>query len=839
MSRKRFSPATEQFDERLIVRKQEAFQGGTVSDIAAEDIPYNAVARLVNARGHKNAIRGRTGVSEWSSMTIPETGSFGAVYDSVAGTLKNSGSFVVGDVGSTYYGDNGDILFVKEYVSATTMKVKASSGLENTTYTSGKLVPRINAQFFDSLNSVRYFLIGSKVYARIGRESQWIEYTILGSQPANTTSQMFKLKDKIVLTNSSGVFMLNGVYDGKYGWKTNDVLPEHKLDMRSPEISATRPSAYNYLYTYTRLNGNYEEDRNSIDTYTEIETPPLLVEADIVPHSGYDPEVLNTDYTTIHTNEPIHSLKKQEWGIGVPDFNTYINWVSLSEDNHNPSIQLVVSGNKQAVYFDFANAESMDDVTGSLQRGLKDYSTGFSVLRKIVHDPDAVLPIPTDRNVFVIYHSDPDFIWSISSAETSSPDTADLVLNKALISVPSIETMGVTIGEFRYPENRHDITHYSAYRTKDIYPYTLDPVDLTDPRIGNSSNIYSWVADIPVIDVLGGSISTQAGGWILDLAEAVGDYLIGSTYTISDTTPLTKFKVESKVSDVQYVCSLVQGVLQDYFSSTFFTGTDTEVTASKVGQDISFTGYTPVESDIGKPVFWSDGTVSYLSSTTTTIDSNTKSSQKAYINPTSRKWYDTMSDNIRDGYAEYLTLKTRFYDKLPQSNLAAYNKGLLVLALRDYNKIYYTGTSDVTTIGYHHPNQANDSIEKGIRCLFVVGDVFSCLTTSSTHTINPKQATVIEDDYGAFYTLMPDAFLVNGSIGAASQFRWAQGEKGDVMVVTNEPAVRFFDGTSYTANLADGKIQHTELQLMNENMLTSYSSTGGIHIWGFRSELWK
>jgi hypothetical protein len=197
-----------------------------------------------------------------------------------------------------------------------------------------------------------------------------------------------------------------------------------------------------------------------------------------------------------------------------------------------------------------------------------------------------------------------------------------------------------------------------------------------------------------------------------------------------------------------------------------------------------------------------------------------------------------MSDNVRDGYAYYHTLKTRFYDKLPQSNIATYNKGLLALALRDYNKLYYSDTSDLTTIGYNHQNQVNDSIEKGIRCLFTVNDVFTIMTTSSTHTINPKQSTVLETEFGEFYTVMPDAFLINGGIGAVGQFRWALGEKGDVMVITNEPAVRFFDGTAFTANLADGKIQHTELQLLNENMITSYSSTGGIHIWGFRSELW-
>ena len=198
-----------------------------------------------------------------------------------------------------------------------------------------------------------------------------------------------------------------------------------------------------------------------------------------------------------------------------------------------------------------------------------------------------------------------------------------------------------------------------------------------------------------------------------------------------------------------------------------------------------------------------------------------------------------MSDVIRDGYASFYTLGTRFYNKMPQSNIAVYNKGLILTALVDYNKVYYTTTDKIQSLGYHNINQVNDSIDKGIRCMFVVNDIFTILTTSSTHTINPKQSIPITTDYGEAYIALPDSFLVNGSIGGTGQFRWALGERGDIMVVTNEPAIRFFDGVKYTSNLADGKIQNTELQLLNENMITSYSSVGGIHIWGYRSDLWK
>jgi len=806
-----------------------------VSDVEPVDIPDGAVAKLVNARGHKNAIKGRTGVQLWTNLKIPSTKSIGTSYSD--GVLSSAELWEHEDVGSTYYADNGDIFFLVEYIDSSNMKVEASENATTGSITTGDVTPRINAQYFDSLNGVRYFLIGTKVYARIGKDLEWIEYFILGDQPTNTTSQMFKIKDKIILTNSNGVYILNSVYDGKYGWKTNDYLPEYKIDLPSQEVSSTRPSAYNYVYTYARMNGLYGEDRNSVDTYLELETPPILVDNDIVTTSDYKPEVLNTDYATMYSNEPVSAALKQDFSTGSISFENYSSWVELSEDNHNPKLIVNINGESRVVYFDFSASESMDDVRDAFARGLKDSSIGFDVSRRVVDSGTTA-----DKTVFSIYHSDPDVVWSFTPDTDGVCEGTDLLSNKIIITEIDYDAgMGVTVGEFRYPSNRNDITHYPLYRSKDIYPYTRDTTDLTDPRIGNSSNIFSWVADIPVVDTINASIVVDMVEYKLVFDEAPGNYLIGSEYTIDAVSPKTVIKIVSQeVGDPNsFKIDWVRGVRTSYENAVMYSGTDTVFTAEKIGNTITVTGYDLTDDDIGKPVFWADGTISYLTSTTTTLDSDSRSSQRAYIDPTRRNWHDTMSDNIRDGYAYYNTLKTRFYDKLPQSNLATYNKGLLVLALRDYNKLYYSDTSELSTIGYNHPNQVNDSIDKGIRCLITVKDVFTIMTTSSTHTINPKQSTVLETDFGEFYTVMPDAFLINASIGGAGQFRWAQGEKGDIMVITNEPAVRFFDGISFTANMADGRVQNTELKLLNEEMLTSYSSIGGIHIWGFRSDLWK
>ena len=117
--------------------------------------------------------------------------------------------------------------------------------------------------------------------------------------------------------------------------------------------------------------------------------------------------------------------------------------------------------------------------------------------------------------------------------------------------------------------------------------------------------------------------------------------------------------------------------------------------------------------------------------------------------------------------------------------------------------------------------------------MFTVNDLMCVLTTNSTHNFNPKAMQIVEDSqYGEYYLQSGEPYLVHNGIGTTHPFKYRYGEKGDVLVLTNEPAVRFFNGHSYNKNLADGRIQQTELQKMNSTMLLSYSSSGGIHLWG-------
>jgi hypothetical protein len=249
------------------------------------------------------------------------------------------------------------------------------------------------------------------------------------------------------------------------------------------------------------------------------------------------------------------------------------------------------------------------------------------------------------------------------------------------------------------------------------------------------------------------------------------------------------------------------------------------------------------KQDEGSTIYWEDGFVDTIGeievvggvvTSVKTLSNEPRLEQYIMKNPTERAYYDILNDNRLLGNMKVWALNTRFYKPLASSNIATYHNGIFVTAVRNSNEYSYSSASDFRHLGYHHASkQRNDGIEKGIRCMLTVGDNICILTTSSTHAINPKNAVVIEnEEFGEFFLFLPDPVMVNSAIGTTHQFKWKNGEKGDVVIVTNEPAVRFFNGNTYDRNLAEGYIQLSDINLMEEVIFMSYSNSGGIHLWG-------
>ncbi|MCP5006614.1 MAG: hypothetical protein GY941_22130 [Planctomycetes bacterium] len=555
----------------------------------------------------------------------------------------------------------------------------------------------------------------------------------------------------------------------------------------------------------------------------------------IVQGSSYHAINAITDTITGVANDAVVSVKSE---VTRDNFYTYTYRYTLTIEgdvtvyDYTETLPDTVSMDfsSKYLYFDSIFEESLKETFSAVKTShLNDnVETPLTQGGYLINDAPVVMRSDTSGYSFesLFY---PEQTYAIQGLEQSATLVSDNIKGQ----------MGNTVQTLRYPKDRKDLTHYSVYRTKDIYPYTTEPHMITDGRYTDSAkpNLFAWVNDVPAC-VVKTIRPVATDGTIYDLlytkdftSQDVGNqcYFIGV-----DTVCDIKLDGNNNVY-LEQVSGDPLTLFQDYYSY-FGTSDVAELSTDDTGL---ITGTTFTLEDAGKTLFWANGTLSTIAEVSdagvaTTVDKTPRPLQGCAWNPTSRVYHDTNSDVIVDANTGIWPLGTRYYEPLKGSQIATYNNGVLMTAIQDTNDIHFSKTGDFRYIGYHHSvYEKNQSIEGGIRCMFTVNDMMCVLTQNSTHNFNPKAMQIVEDtQFGEYYLAAGEPYLVHSNIGTTHQFKWKYGEKGDVMVLTNEPAVRFFNGHSYNKNLADGRIQHTELQKMAQVMILSYSPTGGIHLWG-------
>jgi len=844
--RKTTYPHSPQQDKRLVVRTQENFTGGMVSDMEPTDLSPTQVAYLSNARGHTNAIKGRKGTIEAPGGKLPRiiedltlTLSILEGVSSITCTTEVFEDWMIGcKIGSE---TNTDVFIITDVTSTTVVEVVKKDSVTVFSETDGFIRGPINASYSDRDNEVLYFLIGREVYYRDVTGDEWKQYVLLSNTPSNTRSSFYKIDERIVLFNSGGIYVLGKESDGAYAWLANGPIPARKLNISSAE-RLIDPAIYNYSYTYARIKGSYIVNRNNLGTSIEVETPPFFFLGEdegsipVTNQPNYIADGANRDFTAIKTATPIEDSTY----VGFPINDSFKNantWASLSNEELDPFLRVTVDGDTKDLYFDFSLAVTLQDVAEVIDRVLSE-EMGFTIWCKLGGGGS------TPK--LLIYSTDKDIAISLT-AVAGSDDYC--LLTEGVITNSTVTTAcGNMVQYLRYPGDRKDITHYPVYRTGNILPHINRDTegDEKDKRIFSDSNAFAWVEDVAACKMFYGKIvsgvlseTTSAGESKVGLLKIqdVGNTLVrvgnGTTLTIDDALyTLDGIANEYTVTGEGSTDTAVE---------LFYFGAETYFTATKSALGVVTTAQEFDSDDIGKLIFWYDGSVSTIKSVAGTVatvfdDVEVTIAQPGLMDPTYRTFFDTVNENKRIGYYYNWPLRTRFYKPLPYSDVSAYNKGNIISAVTDKNELYYSDTNENRTMGYYDVNhQSIKTIEDGIRCIYVVNDLFIVCTLEKTYSINQKQGSVEYDDrWGLYYTLLPAPSLVQDGIGVSHQYKVANGPNGEKLVITNEPAVRPFNGITYGPNLAEGSIQQTEIQRLSNNMVVDYDKIAGVHLWGKR-----
>jgi hypothetical protein len=244
-------------------------------------------------------------------------------------------------------------------------------------------------------------------------------------------------------------------------------------------------------------------------------------------------------------------------------------------------------------------------------------------------------------------------------------------------------------------------------------------------------------------------------------------------------------------------------------------------------------------TDVGKPIFWADGDVSWICEYISgfmvrTMDEGSKVAQGVAIDPTQRRLGDVMSDSRILNRMKNFLASHRFNEALPEVNVGVIVPGFLACGNRPGNVVYYSpmAVNKKYLTGYHNPvYQFDDKIEDDIQMMLQFPDKLAVLCARSTWVVatnNPITQKVPTS--GVSLAMLPPIKLVD-NIGVKHIGSVRAVGVGLYTMITSEPAHRNFDGFKFSENLADKQIMRT-LKKFSIFTVSEYNDIDGLKIWG-------
>jgi hypothetical protein len=219
----------------------------------------------------------------------------------------------------------------------------------------------------------------------------------------------------------------------------------------------------------------------------------------------------------------------------------------------------------------------------------------------------------------------------------------------------------------------------------------------------------------------------------------------------------------------------------------------------------------------------------------TVLSKDAKESQLCGHHPRSRRYYDTVQDATQNGYLAVYPLNTRFYTPMPNTQIGVFTTASIITAERGKSEIYHCDSDILYRVGFFKSEyQVNRSLTDLVTDMVNVNQYTTVLCVHSTYTIEMAKSVVEKTEYGEAYLAIPDPISVSKSIGMVETGNFSETDNGSIIIFTNEPSVREFNGTEYTPNVADGKVQKSHIEKFDLPIVIDYDNVFGINIWGYR-----
>lgn len=821
-----FLPRSRAFNERTMVKKQTSFENGAFDDLIT--IPNTAVKYAENYILFDDHATPRGGSKRISNTTLPViSGRTGYSLSKTGSTVtKTAGSdFTPFDIGNFIVHDSGLNDLIIGFTDRFTVTVNSST----------VAAPSTNASVRGNVWQHEYHQTKEKIIIHIDYRvfitdkniSTWEEVAFYNERPANSRSYFIEFGSYFYMFNANGIFKIDLSYSPAIGYKINSSEPSVQVTQVSK--SNLLPYGYRYLYCMSRISGaGITGDRTTTGAIIEQVSAPVKPNA-----------TENRDYGEVWLARPIgdttSTYYKLSGGSLPAGYDTVAEWATISSGQ----FKISVNSEEQNIEVDFTGVESFAEIAERIQTAMLGYWDDITV--------------EFSGGKFYFTNKEKNGTISVTSAgdggtnigDTSGGGSGALSCHTGSgTAAPLAYYTQHTVSELTIPvdvttsQPAGHWTHYSIYRTQDIGEEGI--------ANGTNSEAYVWVADIPIAKVGYATLAGDSGVVEIDYYPypvfTQGD--VGNTLTFSDGE---SFTITSKTSSKVIVVYLA--IERGNKGGTMFKiGTGgTPLSASQVGSTLTITsGYSLTNADIGRPIFFMDGSSATIksvegASSATTYESQTITNQPAIINPTSRKFSDSITDEILTTRSAVWTLPNRLWTSLPNCDIGDIINGFIFCAKSGEKSIYYSqmASGKEYLSGYYRSDSQTDILKDRITFIIGLSELGAVWCSHSTYAYPMSSFSKITDSSGGVYFVITGRYEISQSIGTTDIGSISRISAYQALLRTNEPAFRvlYREGSllKYTESVSHQRLD-TKTKELNNISSSSYDNINGYIVWSSNSD---
>lgn len=828
MPRKNFNPHTRRDDEKEIYRRQQDFGAGMVHDAPHSEIPDNSLALLKNVIAYPTYLQGRYGSRVYSERGLPHIEARAGLTGDQVGNILTSpdAAFTAADVSNYWVWDDGTNDEIVGYIGATQVRMRTSRTKSGTNCS---IRGRLNSWYFH--RGVRNIVmhIGTEVYVADDIAiTNWTKVLCVSAeQPSSATSYMDDMDDYTMLFSSNGIYKIDSSATTPVMYRINTTTPA--VYVTGNELTRTAELEYGrrYIYTMLRLDGN--------QILGDRATPRTILQ-----ESG--PNQPDSDYKD--WGEVWTELQR---GDGVTLTHGVLTGTAVAAASQDPAnvwaivndgtVNLTIDGTTKNIFVDFTDVQTMVEVASRIQISMREYWK------------DSTCEYTADEQFKITSGLVDNTSIAAAAAGTGGTDISGAgYMNLLTGTVENTKSFAdpKLIGTFTVPLRTDSITlrawhwsHYGVYVTKDVGINGFDPVT----GGGNDPERYIWCYDLRIA---GAFYATKDTNGVV--TAAVGEFERADVGSVLEWDDGDRDVITAYISVTQVVVGGGRLYPEDVKTGACAIGNGLVFRGSQTGNTVTrIKGASFAAGDVRKTIFFADGSKSiitgYVDADTVRVhDSANKVLQGYTMDPQYRNFNDTITEANLDSRSGSWLLRNRFWSDLPLTNGGVVVPGFLFTFVRGEQNLYYCQLPRARKYlaGYYNAaHQLDTSAKDGIQHLAEFPNRVVIYCTNSTYA-GPTNESRSEktDRAGEVVVIFLGLQVMDSNIGVVDYGSIRYKDVGRQIMITNEPAVREFDGFQYGPNLAEDPKNGME-RMMSwlrrwQNATASAYKDGEYIVWGLR-----